>query len=123
MKYLLFLSLFLISCNSFKVTKSEYYKVSPGIQGEKSYNEIKVYINSEKEIKIDKNILVNNLEYNITSISSKGTQYDINKILPMGSYIIKISMDNINPIANIIISINSKKVVLKPVKGENLNQK
>lgn len=123
MKYLLFLSLFLISCNSFKVIKSEYYKVSPGIQGEKSYNEIKVYINSEKEIKVDKIVLVNNLEYNITNISSKGTLFDVNKILPIGNYIIKISMENVNPIENIIITINSKKVLLKPTKGENLNQK
>jgi hypothetical protein len=123
MKYLIFLSFFLISCNSFKVIQSVYYKVSPGIQGEKSYNEIKVCINSEKKIKINKNILVNNLACNITNISSKGTFYDTNKILPAGNYTIIIAMENVNPIENIIITINSKKVLLKPVKENDLNKK
>ena len=123
MKYLFLVPLFLLSCNTFKVTQSEYYKVSPGLPSEKSYNEIKVYISSKKEITIEKSVLVDNANYIINSISSKGILYNTDTKLPIGNYIIKISLDNVKTIEAINLIIDDKNVLLKPIKAENLKQK
>ncbi len=123
MKCLLLVPLFLLSCNTFKVTQSEYYKVSPGLPGQKSYNEIKIYISSKKKITIEKNVLVDNVNYIINSISSKGILYNTDTKLPIGNYIIKISLDNVKTIETINLIIDDKNVLLKPIKTENLKQK